>query len=63
MSNKAHRNFMVAGLTGVFLFWIFVASSCAYVVKRIDEGGGFRAALVETGKEVKSVYEEINNNE
>ena len=52
---------LVWALIGVILF-VWVASTYI-VVDRIEQAGGIRQVIVDAGKEVKSIYNEIQEDE
>jgi hypothetical protein len=50
------EKFILVILVMVVGTWVTIA---ALLVSEVEEAGGMRAVIVETGKEIKSIYNEI----
>jgi len=50
----------ILGIIAVIILFISVA--VAYTVNAIYEAGGVKATIVEAGKEIKDIVEQVDNN-
>ena len=56
---KARKMHKIIFVSSIVIFLL----SVAYIGSSIKSNGGIRNIIVESGKEVKSIYQEINNKE